>query len=118
MLYFLYLGICQTGCKLQYGYRLSGQLIKHLYEVTLNYCQEYCLHYTNKSCIRYVYNNNCVTTNTCDCELFSSYNGNDFFFLGAVKRVKSEPSTTFFPFFSRFFYDLVNFFVKNGRPIV
>ena len=26
--------------------------------------------------------------------------------------------TTFYPFFSQFFYDLVNFFVKNGRPIV
>ena len=27
-------------------------------------------------------------------------------------------STTFYPFFSWFFYDLVNFFVKNSRPIV
>ena len=27
-------------------------------------------------------------------------------------------STTFCPFFSWFFYDLVNFFVKNSRPIV
>ena len=103
MLYFLYLGICQTGCKLQYGYRLSGQLIKHLYEVTLNYCQEYCLHYTNKSCIRYVYNNNCVTTNTCDCELFSSYNGNDFFFFRCGKKGQIRTIDHFFSIFFTIF---------------